>query len=141
MNNLSEQDFKYVIQDFSQVYIGARYSYEELVDSDDTPGRFQDAICRVFYKEVSPDTTIWEHLLALKEDSLGYLAFSQLRIHIKITALRENMDKKGKKKASYETKDLSLQEFMADERIKQEPDQYLIQEISFKKRHLMMMHV
>ena len=141
MSNLSEHDFKYVLQDFSQVYIGARYSYKELVESDDTPGRLQDAIYRVFYKEVSPDMTVFEHLLTLKEDSLCYQAFSQLRIRIKITALKENMDKKGKGKASYATTDISLHEFMEDETIKQDPDQYLIQEISFKKLHLMMMHV
>ena len=69
------------------------------------------------------------------------MAFSQLRIRIKVTALLQKQDKKGNLKEVYETKDYSLDEFLKQEEIKENPEQYLIQEICFKKRHLMMMHV
>lgn len=137
----NEDDYKYVIQDFSNVYIGARFSYAELAESDDTPGRFQDAIFRVFYKEVRPETTIGEHLMQLQDNSLCYLAYSQLRIRIKVTSLVGEADEKRKQKEKYVTKDYSLDEFMEDASIRENPELYLIQEISFKKRHLMMMHV
>ncbi|MGN0131399.1 MAG: hypothetical protein ACI4AA_03040 [Lachnospiraceae bacterium] len=141
MMELNENDYKYVIQDFSNIYIGARFSYAELAESDDTPSRFKDAVYRVFYKEVNPEMTVSDHLLCLKEDSMCYLAFSQLRIMIKVSSLVKKGESKGKSGKEYVTRDYSLEEFMKEECIRENPEQYLIQEICFKKRHLMMMHV
>lgn len=141
MIELNENDYKYVIQDFSNIYIGARFSYGELAENDDAPGRFKDAVYRVFFKEVQPDVTIGEHLMGLKAGSACYLAYSQLRIKIKVTCLTKGKDKKGALKETYTTKDYSLDEFLKEECIRENPEQYLIQEIYFKKRHLMMMHV
>lgn len=141
MIQLNENDYKYVIQDFSNYYIGARFSYKELAENDNTPGRFKDALYRVFYKETDQNMTIGEHLLQLNDSSMCYLAFSQLRIRIKVTALIQKADKKGNLKETYETKDYSLDDFLKEKENWEDPQQYLIQEISFKKRHLMMMHV
>ncbi|MBP3459004.1 MAG: hypothetical protein J6K58_07330 [Lachnospiraceae bacterium] len=141
MIQLNENDYKYVIQDFSNYYIGARFSYKELAENDNTPGRFKDALYRVFYKETDQNMTIGEHLLQLDDSSMCYLAFSQLRIRIKVTALIQKADKKGNLKETYETKDYSLDDFLKEKENWEDPQQYLIQEISFKKRHLMMMHV
>lgn len=141
MIRLNEDDYKYVIQDFSNYYIGARFSYKELAENDNTPGRLKDALYRVFYKEVDQDMTLEEHLFHLNESSMCHLAFSQLRIRIKVTSLTLKEDKKGNLKESYETKDYSLDEFLKEKENWEDFDQYLIQEISFKKRHLMMMHV
>lgn len=141
MTDLNENDYKYVIQDFSSYYIGARLSYGELAENENTPGRFKDAVYRIFLKETDPAMTIGEHLISLEETSMCCLAFSQLRIRIKVTALIQKPDKKGNLKEVYETKDYSLDEFLKQKEIKENPEQYLIQEICFKKRHLMMMHV
>lgn len=141
MIQLNENDYKYVIQDFSNYYIGARFSYKDLAENDNTPGRFKDALYRVFYKETDQNMTIGEHLLQLNDSSMCYLAFSQLRIRIKVTALIQKADKKGNLKETYETKDYSLDDFLKEKENWEDPQQYLIQEISFKKRHLMMMHV
>lgn len=141
MTALNENDYKYVIEDFSNYYIGARLSYQELADDENTPGRLKDAVYRTFFKEISPSVTIGEHLLTLDDSSVCRMAYSQLRIRVKVTTLLQKTDKKGKLKEVYETKDYSLDEFLKQEEIKENPDQYLIQEICFKKRHLMMMHV
>ncbi len=141
MITLNENDYKYIIEDFSNYYIGARLSYQELADDENTPGRLKDAVYRTFFKEIAPSMTIGEHLLKLEDTSVCHMAFSQLRIRIKVTALIQKPDKKGNLKEVYETKDYSLDEFLKQKEIKENPEQYLIQEICFKKRHLMMMHV
>lgn len=141
MFTLGENDYKYVIQDFSNYYMGARSSYQELADSDNTPSRFKDAIYRVFLKEITPETTVGEHLLSLKEDSLCYLAYTQLRIQIKVVLPITQKTKKGTFKETFETKDYSMKQFYEEFLPAHEGEEYLIQEISFKKRHLMMMHV
>ena len=37
MNN----DFKYVMHDMTNVYIGAKYTYDEIMDSDEVPFKFK----------------------------------------------------------------------------------------------------
>lgn len=141
MIELNENDYKYVLEDFSNIYIGARFSYGELAENDDVPGRFKDAVYRVFLKETEPEVTVGEHLMKLKDDGMGYLAYKQLRIRIKVTCLTCVQDKKGSVKERYITKDYALDDFMKEEGIRENQEQYLIQEISFKKRHLMGLHV
>lgn len=138
---LQDEDYKYAIQDFSNVYLGARMTYQDLADYDDVPCKIKDAVYRIFFKEVSPDTTIAEHLLALKEDSVSYMAYKQLRISIKVICLIRKTDKKGKMKETYDIKDYSLRDFMNNEELHAHPDRYMVQEISMKKRNMMLLHV
>ena len=47
-----EEDYKYAIQDFSNVYLGARMTYQDLADYDGVPCKIKDAVYRIFLKEV-----------------------------------------------------------------------------------------
>lgn len=136
-----EEDYKYAIQDFSNVYLGARMTYQDLADYDGVPSKIKDAVYRIFFKEVSGDVTIAEHFMQLKEDSLSFMAYQQMRVSIKVISLVLKTDKKGKTKETYDIKDYSLQDFMSDEEIHNHPDQFMIQEISFKKRNMMLLHL
>lgn len=136
-----EEDYKYAIQDFSNVYLGARMTYQDLADYDGVPCKIKDAVYRIFLKEVSPDMTIADHLMQIKADSLSFMAYQQMRVAIKVISLVLKTDKKGKTKETYDIKDYSLQDFMADEDIRNHPDQFMIQEISFKKRNMMLLHL
>lgn len=136
-----DEDYKYAIQDFSNVYLGARMTYQDLADYDDVPCKIKDAVYRIFLKEVSPDMTIADHLMQIKEDSLSFMAYQQMRVVVKVISLVLKTDKKGKTKETYDIKDYSLQDFMADEEIHNHPDQFMIQEISFKKRNMMLLHL
>lgn len=141
MLELNENDYKYTIQDFSNVYLGARMTYQDLADHEDVPGKIKDAVYRIFLKEVSPDLTIGEHLMQLKEDSMSFLAYHQMKVGVKVISLNLGTDKKGRRKESYEIRDFSLKAFMENEEIHNHPEQYMIQEISFKKRNMMLLHV
>ncbi len=140
MIELNDQDFKYVIQSFSNVFVGGRMTYEELGESDDTPGRLKDAVYRVFYKDVPKETMICDHLLSMKEEDMSYLAYMQLRIVVKVSFLDRKVDKKGNESESYITKDYKFEDFRKEDWSGME-DEILIQEISFTKRHLVMLHV
>lgn len=136
-----EEDYKYAIQDFSNVYLGARMTYQDLADYDGVPCKIKDAVYRIFLKEVSGDVTIADHLMQIKEASLSFMAYQQMRVAIKVISLVLKTDKKGKIKETYDIKDYSLQDFMSDEEIHNHPDQFMIQEISLKKRNMMLLHL
>ena len=58
-------DFKYIMQDLYKLYFGAKCSYKEILESDETYVRFK-AVCRqCLITEVDQDTTLESHLYYL----------------------------------------------------------------------------
>lgn len=132
-----ETDFKYVMQDISKVYIGARLTYRELGDQYDTPSKIKSVIYRVVIDEVDLDTMICEHLLTLDPKSRTYMMYEQMNATFKVLTRQEKLDKKGVLKEEYITKMYSLPELMGDVSLREENSSSVIQEICIKKRKLM----
>lgn len=142
MFELKDSDYKYVLQDISNVFIGARFTYRDMMENEYVPSRFQDAVCRVFAKEAGEDTMLCDHLLCLGKESESYRGFSQLKIRIKVAVAEKKTDKSGKEILLYPAKDYELEGFMKRFCLPEgEREDILIQEISFKKRHLASMHI
>lgn len=133
---MDDNAYKYVLQDFTNVYIGALFTFEELIASDDCPVRFKDFVIRVICKDGDRNVTISERLLEIKENDDVYSQLQKLKLKIKVTHLLKSLDKHGNEKDTYETKELSIEDFVKDDYVHDEPGEFLIQEISFKKRHL-----
>lgn len=132
-----EQDFKYIVQSFSDVYMGARLTYEEAAEHEDMPGKLKSAVYRMIYNsDVNREETIGEHLLRLNEKDMGYLFYTQLKIKIKVLFPKIVVDKKGVEKEKAVEKIYSIKEFVQDEALKKEKDSFVIQEISFSKLYL-----
>lgn len=87
------QDYKYVLQDLSRAYFGARYSYEELLASEDVSFKIRMIIRNYFLKEVTPDTTLESHLYYLKREDLSFEVLEQLGARVRVT--RPVQDKRG----------------------------------------------
>lgn len=56
------QDFKYVMQDVSRVYIGAKFTYQEMMDTDEIPFKLKAIFSHYILKEVAGDTTPENHI-------------------------------------------------------------------------------
>lgn len=138
---LRENDFKYVIQDFSHVYIGARLTFEELGEQYDTPSRLKETIYRSIMGEVELTDRICEHMLELDKKSRTYLMYSQLKAQIKVCFFKKQLDKNGVEQEAYESKNYTIDELMADSFLKEHKEAYVIQEFSFSKRKLMSLAV
>lgn len=134
-----EQDFKYVLQNFSNVYIGARCTYEEAAEHMDMPSRLKTAIYRMVYGgEIAREETIASHLLRLTKKDMGYLFYSQLKLQIKVLVIEKVTDKKGMEKEAACEKIYSIEQFVEDGRLKEQvqKDNVIVQEMFFKKLHL-----
>lgn len=136
----SELDFKYVIQDFSNVYIGARLTYEELTQRDDTPQRLKSAVYRYLFETDVKEQRICDRLVQLKKDSAEYTIYMQLRMQIRVVTPVTKVDRKGKQHVEFKTDSYAFSDFM--DKLKEEnihADR--ISEITFKKLHLMSLAV
>lgn len=126
---MNRNDFKYVIQDLSKVYIGANYTYEELQNEDDMPVKFKEAAFRVFSMETSLATTIAAHLLSIKKEDRSYFVYKQMRVKIKVTSLVRGSN-------GFSTGSYKLDEFMDEFQNKAVQGECFIEELEIKKLHL-----
>ena len=55
---MENRDFKYVMHDLTNIYIGAKHTYNELLVLEEVPFKLKTLISRFFVREVSGDTKI-----------------------------------------------------------------------------------
>lgn len=67
---MADQDFKYIIQDLTNIYLGARSTYEELMEDENVPHKLKEIIVRVILTEVAPDTTPENHVFIWRRTAL-----------------------------------------------------------------------
>lgn len=89
---MENQDFKYVLQDVSKVYIGAKFTYQEMLDRDDIPFKLKAILSHYMLKEVSADTTPENHIFYLTQDSLSYMVYRQLGVQFKMSVWQPGKD-------------------------------------------------
>ena len=113
------ENYKYSLQDTAKVYIGAKYTFAELLEQDDVAFKFRLIVERYILaeKEVDPEDTLETHLYYLKPDSF------LVKIYDRIKA----------RKKRYVTKELNIRELTAMTPEEKEAKGVVIQEISMSK--------
>lgn len=133
MTMISE-DFKYVMQDISKVYIGASASYEELMEMNDVPFKFKAIISHYLLKEVNAQITLAQHVLELDANSFAYLTLNQLKINIKCTIINGFVGRGGKKKNRNKT--MTLKEFVTELSHEEKAEMVFVEEVIISKLSL-----
>lgn len=89
MYNISnEDDFKYVMQDVSRYYFGARMNYEEIINNDMAPFKFKTILERYILRDVERNTTLESGLYYMNEESPEYKVLKQLKARIRVSQLK-----------------------------------------------------
>lgn len=128
------RDYKYLLQDLSNVYLGARYTYGELIETEDIPFKIKTMVRRYILPELkevdlSEKLSLEKHFYEMEPKGFAYQTYLQLKTKVKISALSE--------KGSYTTKTMKLQEFAAMSQADKQAKGVLIQEIALSKLALM----
>lgn len=106
MNN----DFRYVMQDMTNLYLGARYTYEELMNVDEVPFKLKTIFSHYMLKEIAGNTTLENHLFFMKKTDESYLIYKQMKTRFKLNVFRE--DGHGKGKPGYVQKEYRIEEIV-----------------------------
>jgi hypothetical protein len=131
------EDYKYVMMDTGYLYIGAKYTYGELMELDTVPFKFMTVVERYILPDMNPDTTIESHLYYLQAADFTCRTLQQLKAKVKVNRLTVKKKLFGKKESVYQTEIMSLQDF-----VKMSPDEkeragIFIQELMISKLGLM----
>ncbi len=135
------QDYKYVMQDTGNIYLGAKYSYAEIMDNPDVAFKLKAIIEHYLSKEISMETSLESHFYYMDNKSFAARTFEQLKVKLKVSELKVQKGLFGKEKKVYGDKVYKLSEFAALSVEEKKEKGILIQEISFPKMTLMMFAV
>lgn len=134
---LQDNDFKYVMVDAGNIYLGARFSFEELLNQEMVPFKLKTVIRRYFLKETSPDTTLESQFYYLEKDTFLYETFCQLKIKVKVNVQVEKKPLFGKAGYKYEERVLRLKELTDINLAKKKASGMIIREVIISKLGLM----
>lgn len=131
------EDFKYVMQDTGNLYLGAKYSYEELLRAEAVPFKLKAIINHYVLKEASPETTLESQFYYLDKESFLYEVFCQLKVKVKVQIQTEGKGFWGKRKIRYQERTFSLKELTDMNLAKKKASAVIIREIIISKLGMM----
>ncbi|MCM1125516.1 MAG: hypothetical protein NC429_03515 [Lachnospiraceae bacterium] len=133
----SYEDFKYVMQDTGNLYLGAKYSYEELLSQEMIPFKLKAVINHYILKEASSETTLESQFYYLEGDSFLYETFAQLKTKVKVQIQTTWKPLFGREKLVYKEQILKLHELVEMNLAKKKASGVIIREIIISKLGLM----
>lgn len=132
-----DEDFKYLLQDAGAIYVGARYSYAELLEEEMAAFKLKTILSRYILQDVDASTTLESHFYYMEEGSFSYQTFRELKVRIRVSALEEKKSLAGKTKSRYKDKIYTLKELAGLNLARKKQAGIIIREIIFSKLGLM----
>ncbi len=138
MKGMSKQvyeDYKYVMQDTAYLYLGAKYSYGEIVENEEIPFKFRTIAERYLIPEMGTDTTLESDLYYMLSKDFSCRTYMQLKAKVKVSRLVTKKGFFGKKsfKRVYQTVMIPLSEFCEMSKEEKERDGIFVQELVLNK--------
>ena len=127
------ESFKYSMQDVSRVYVGSKYTFEELLDDEDLLFKFRMIVERYVLSEADPQDTLETHLYYLAPDSFTVKLYRRLKARIKVSVIEEKKSLFGKSKSQYTDRQLTVDELVGMSLEEKERCGMVIQEFSVSK--------
>lgn len=137
------EDYKYGMQDLSHIYVGCKYTFEELLEAEDVMFKFRMIVKRDILPEADLEDTLETHLYYLTPDSFLVKIYRQLKAKVKVNVIEEKKalfgggaGKTGSGKAGakrYVTRMLTVEELVQIPPSQKEREGYVIQELSISK--------
>lgn len=106
-------DFKYTITQLTKLYIGARCTYEEVLDAEDFSHKFRQIVSSKILGEVTADTTLESHLYYMTEEDASAAVYEKLRAAVVCSVRTVKKTLTGKEKEIFEEKEFKVEELCA----------------------------
>ncbi len=131
----NNKDYKHFVQDFSNLYIGGRNTYQEIMDNDNVPFKLKTIIAHYLLKEVDGDTSLENHVFFIEKDSLSYLVYKKMRAKFLLNVFYE--DGHGKDKPGYHIDEFTIDQILEREDLRANMGSIFLTEVRIKKLSLL----
>lgn len=131
-------EFKYVLQDTGNYYIGSKYTYADMIELDTIPFKFKAIIDHYFSKDTELDTTLESQLYYMTKDQFSYQTYLQLKAKVKVSILvpKKKLFSKEEKYV-YEEQIIPLKEFEEMNLAQKKSKGVIVRELVISKLALM----
>ncbi len=137
MNKTTYEDYKYCMQDVGNVYIGTKYTLQEILDDQNIPFKFQLVVERYILPEADLEDTLETQLYYLPQKSFVVKIYEQLKGRVKINILEDKKTLTGKVKREYVTKTIPIRQLASMSVEDKEKAGVVVQELAVSKLALM----
>lgn len=137
MNRTVYEDYKYIMQDTSNLYVGAKYTFGEILENEELSFKFRLIAEKYILPEASPQDSLETHLYYLDKSSFLVKLYDHLKARIKVNVIEEKKPLFGKAKKEYVTKTLKIQELVGMSVSDKEKCGMVIQELRVSKLAMM----
>ena len=132
---MENRGFKYVLQDVSKVYIGAKFTYQEMMEEEAVPFKLKAILSHYILKEVAGDTTPENHIFFIRDTDISCLVYRQLKAKFKLDFPVRTPRGTWQYKSGYHT----IDEILEKEDWRAKRDEIIVEEMVVTKMHIMMM--
>lgn len=137
MHKTVYEENKYSMQDTGNLYVGSKYTLEELINEDEIPFKFRLVVERYILPEADLQDTLESHLYYLDAKSFLVKIYGQLKAKVKINVIEEKKSFLRGSKKQYVTKFVTIQELAAMPVAEKEAQGVVVQELKMSKLALM----
>ena len=137
------EDYKYSMQDVNRIYVGCKYTFEELLEAEDISFKFRMIMQRYVLPEANPEDTLETHLYYLLPESFLVKIYKQMKAKVRVNLLEEKRrlfaagpgEDEGKpaQGKQYVTRMLSIEQLAAIMPSEKEKKGIVVQELSVSK--------
>ena len=142
------EEYKYVLQDVSRIYLGCKYSFQELLSNDEISFKFRMIIEKYILQEVLAnndisreayltEVSLEKHLCDLQAEDFLVQIYKQMKARIKVNMLEEKKNLFGRIKKQYVTKTFTIDDLVGLSAEEKAGCGLVIQELSVSKLALM----
>lgn len=128
---MRSEDYRYIIEDITHIYIGARYTYEELLHVQGVPFKIKKLVNQyipVQYRGV----TVESHLYYMDTSGFDYETLTQLKASVRYSARRT-----AGAGDPYEVLTRKIQQFVSISEADKKAREVMIEELILSKLSLM----
>ena len=131
------EDFKYSIQDSNCLYIGTKYTLDEIAENEEILFKFRRVCAESLKNGSDGEDTLETMLYYLKPDDFRLQVLKQMRAKVRVSLIREKKTLFGKAKKEYQTIYMPVQELVSISVPEKEEQGIVIQELRVNKLALM----
>lgn len=125
------------MQDAGTIYLGARFSYAEILEQEMVSFKYKSIVQHYILKDTDPETTLESQLYYMTWDQFSYKTYLQLKAKVKVSVLTQKKSLFGKEKVGYENKVMKLDEIVGMNLAQKKKCGMIIHELVLSKLALM----
>jgi len=130
---MAERDYKHVVQDATNVYIGGKLSYAEMMELDEIPFKLKTILSQYILKEVAADTTIENHIFYITPEDMSYMIYKRLKAGFSLYVFDEE-------KGGYKNREYKIDEIVGNGYLHENMNTIFVEEMHIYKLNMLGIH-